>query len=300
MLRNFIDELHRRDALLAYFGWLQFALLAVFLTLSLTDARELLGQRLWLKPAKFAASIGIFVWTVGWLLGELQVPRWALSLISKGTAITMLTEIVLIALQAARGMSSHFNNRTLVDSAIFGIMGIMAVSSALLLALMLVLHFITPPDLPAIYLWAVRIGIVLFLFGGYVGGKMGSNLAHTVGGVDGGPGLPLLGWSTVLGDLRVSHALALHALQLLPLAAWLTLRLGMPPATGVAAFSVVAGVYATLTFGTYVGATRGRPLLPASNAMTMASVSPAPRGMSVTQELALSTVHQESGRPWHR
>jgi hypothetical protein len=73
--------------------------------------------------------------------------------------------------------------------------------------------------------WGMAISIVGMAVAFFMTGPNSDQLAnfegiagaHTVGAADGGPGLPLFGWSTVAGDLRIAHFFGLHALQAIPL-----------------------------------------------------------------------------------
>ena len=91
----------------------------------------------------------------------------------------------------------------------------------------------------------------------------GSAGGHTVGAPDGGPGMPVTGWSLEHGDLRVAHFVGLHALQVLPLAAWLLHRyataLSRTAATRLVVIFTVA--YAGLVVLLAAQAQRGLPLL---------------------------------------
>jgi hypothetical protein len=96
------------------------------------------------------------------------------------------------------------------------------------------------PQLPIQYVWAIRLGIVLFVIFAFEGGMMGAKLSHTIGAPDGTPGLPLLNWSVTHGDLRVAHFIGMHALQILPLLAFYVIR----STNGVIAVAVVYGLMA--------------------------------------------------------
>ena len=90
------------------------------------------------------------------------------------------------------------------------------------------------------------------------GGPMPVVGAHTVGGPDGGPGLPLTGWSREHGDVRVPHFVGLHAIQALALIAVALRRWRRPEAVRVRALLVAASSYAALFLLLLWGALRGQ------------------------------------------
>jgi len=125
------------------------------------------------------------------------------------------------------------------------------------------LFVVKKPDLPPSYFWGIRLGFLLFLIFAFQGQLMIARMAHSVGVADGGPGLPILSWSTQGGDLRIAHALGLHAFQLLPLAGWLFHKYRERlPVLGATAWTVLfALAYAGVCFGLLALALAGKPVM---------------------------------------
>jgi hypothetical protein len=205
------------------------AITAVVGTVGLfVDGRMITGLPLWDKPLKFAISVGIYAITFGWLIGQLRRGRRIAWWAGTAAAAFLAIEMVIVVGQALRYTTSHFNKSTPFDAALWSVMGgSIAVVWVATLVIAVVLFANPGPD-PARNL-AIRAGAVLSLIGMALGFLMtipspaqiqsGGGIvgAHTVGLTDGGPGIPLLGWSTVGGDLRIPHFVGMHALQLLPL-----------------------------------------------------------------------------------
>lgn len=208
-------------------GMLGIALVGLFV-----DPRIVTDAPVWLKPAKFATSVPFFLVFLAWMMNDVPPTRGlrrALSLISWILTI----EVALIFVQAARGTTSHFNVDTPLDAAIFSTMGSGIAIVWLCSMFVLWVHWRAPaPDRTLAI--AFRIGLALNILGAGVGWRMTTPSAgqvaaigrgdrprvagaHTVGGKDGGAGLPITRWSTAHGDLRAPHFVGMHALQILPL-----------------------------------------------------------------------------------
>jgi len=200
------------------------------------DARLVTGAPAWLKPAKFAISTAIYSLSLAWMFtcldGWTRTKRW----VGWTTAVVFVAEVAIIAVQAARGVTSHFNVGTVLDGVLFTVMGtgiLLAWIASIALMIAAFRHRFADGALG----WAIRLGLLITVVGASTGGLMtrptSAQLeaariermtvagAHTVGAADGGPGLPGTGWSLEHGDLRVPHFLGLHALQFVPLMALL-------------------------------------------------------------------------------
>jgi len=205
------------------------------------DHRVITGAPAWLKPAKFAISVSVYCFTFVWLLGFVEGHPRPVRLAANVTVVSLAVEMAVIIAQAARGTTSHFNLTTPLNSFLWMTMGFFITlvwSMNLLLAIMLIRQRM--PD--RAFAWSLRLGVLISSVGMALAFLMVRPTpeqvaafanpvprivgAHSVGVVDGGPGLPVLGWSTAGGDLRAAHFVGLHALQVLPLFGWLFTRRG--------------------------------------------------------------------------
>lgn len=218
MLKTFYNELNLRNPFLAKSGMFCFLLAAMLVFFPLVDPRLLQGVNVWLKPLKFFVSVGIFFWTMAWLLAYLNEPQ-KVKKISLLIFILLVIELILITYQAGQGKLSHFNISSFWDFIIFQTMGFAILANSLVVFWFFIL-FRKVIHLPSGYALAIRIGLIIFLIAGVEGFVMAGRLGHTVGAADGQEGVFLLGWAKAYGDLRVFHFLGLHALQILPLLAW--------------------------------------------------------------------------------
>jgi hypothetical protein len=263
------------------------------------DSRILTGVPIWLKPFKFAVSFAIYAATLAWLLRVLprrsRPAEWAVVAI---VGVSVL-ELGIITFQAAGGRLSHYNQATPRDALLWDLMG-MAIMVLFLATLLIAVVALRQRVGDRSVTWAIRLGLGLALVGMLLAFPMTMQQtgvpdvvgAHSVGVPDGGPGMPLTGWSLTGGDLRIGHFVGLHGLQALPLLAFILLRFGRLDETGRARLVLVAGLaYGVLTTLLTWQALRGQPLLK-PDALTMLAVS----GLAAATTIAVVLVLRRTRR----
>lgn len=173
------------------------------------------GPISWRKPILFGLTGGLTTISVAWVMGHLQ-QRKSLHTMSWIFAVSMFIEVGLITMQKWRGVGSHFNVATPFDQTVFALMGTLIMIVAVIIAIITVWSFKSLNAKPEMRL-AIRsgllflnltnvLGIILIAYGNYI---MRVSPGHA-------PNIFGQG-----GMMKVPHGLAVHAIQVLPILAWL-------------------------------------------------------------------------------
>ncbi|WP_434391255.1 hypothetical protein [Melittangium boletus] len=241
------------------------------------DPRQLVGEPVWLKPTKFYASLAVYDVTLLYLFHVLESPARRLRPIGLILSLCGLQELAVITLQAARGMRSHFSVGTSLDRLLSASMGVTVV--VLWVTMMVLAGVLMRARLrDGVLASALRLGVMVSVVGMGLAffmtvphGAQRTELAagralseqggHSFGGEDGGPGLPGVGWSTTVGDMRPAHFFGIHALQGLPLLAALLGRTRRSEWANRAIVRAAGVAWLGLTLVLGMQALRGQPVI---------------------------------------
>ncbi len=254
---HFLYTIKERNGALFYFGAACLLLALLFIVATRFTTTQVYNVNAWYKPFKFALSIAIYAWTMAWFC--FYIPDFNLNFFNWSVIILLGFEIIYIGIQAGRGQLSHYNLSSPLYATLYVFMGLAASLVTVYTAYVGILFFSNNfPSLPSYYLWAIRLGIIIFVIFSFEGALMGSRMNHTIGGADGSPGLPLINWSTKYGDPRIAHFIGMHALQVLPIVSFYLLK-------NTKATILLSALYLLLAVYTLVQALQGKPFIKAKN-----------------------------------
>jgi hypothetical protein len=218
----------------------------VHLTLLVVTGAPWQGPLSLRKASTFGLSFGVTLITITWVASFLDLSARGRAIVLGAFTVASVMETALVSLQVWRGVPSHFNLETTFDA---WIARALAGGGMVLVALIVVLTvaaFRLNPSLPISLLVAIRVGFATLVGAVVVGALMIAKGMLLVFRGD-----PEAAYATG-GVLKPTHAVALHAILVLPALAWLLsftnwneerkLRLIAVAAAGYIAFAAVIGV----------------------------------------------------------
>jgi hypothetical protein len=181
------------------------------------------GPVSWRKPTTFGISFGLTTITLAWVTGHLQITERTRWLVLGPLAVADSYEVAWVSVQRWRGVASHFNFATTLDYSLF-LAGAAAIAVTITVIVALAVLSCTRLRAAPSMAVAVRAGLLILLVAQGVGGWM---IGHGVGPASDGAtqGLTTFG---AAGVMKVPHAVAMHAIQVLPALAWLLSFAALP------------------------------------------------------------------------
>lgn len=238
--------------------------LAVTLPAYALDDRLLQGDNVWIKTIKFQVALAVYFLTLAYYArfvpaGILQSKKYkAYSLF---VCFAVVCEMVWIGGASANATASHYNTENQIMIALYGIMGFFAVtltSKSLVFGWMIWRNDQNALDLSLKR--SIALGLVLtFVLTVISAGTLSSMPGHFIGTPSSGASVPILGWSLEVGDLRVAHFFATHAMHFVPLFGLFALALSNRTHRSLVVMSSIAA-YVGLVGLTFVQALLGRPV----------------------------------------
>jgi hypothetical protein len=240
-LGAFAATLWRGSPTLAVWGLLALLAMLPMAVAAGLDERSLRGVSVWSKPLKFQASVVVLAWTTAGFMSLLDPARLN-SRTLRGMVIAQVAasafELGYIGWQAARGEPSHYYVSDAFHAAMYGLMGLGAMTlTATQAVLAWQVHRHARPGLAPAFKRSIVLGLALTFVLGSVAGAVLSGRQPAIGSV------PVVGWALAGHDLRPAHFLGIHAAQFLPLFGWLVSQ-RQPDATR--RVGVAAGIYTAL------------------------------------------------------
>jgi hypothetical protein len=239
--------------------------LLVTLAAMQVDTRLFQGDSVWLKPVKFQVALAVYLLSLAffarWLPAGMTATR-AYRAYAGFVVFACMAELAWVGGAAMFGIGSHFNVGSPVMAGLYSLMGVLAVSltsASLVYGLAIWRKAERDPD-PALSL-SIALGLVLtFVLTVPIAGTMASMPGHFVGVPVTGATVPIMGWSREVGDLRLPHFFATHAMHFLPLAGLVAARI-LDAQNARRAVWASAAVFTLFVLAAFAGALAGRPLL---------------------------------------
>ena len=242
---------------LKWSGILLIILGLIHIPIWLADGSSWEGSVSWRKPILFGISTGMTLWSLGWLAKNLKRSRLD-STIGWIVSVSLVLEVALITLQRWRGTASHFNHATTIDEVIdFSMLGLICI--AFLGICYFGVRCFGKLKLDADYRFALRAGmgfLVVSCLIGFVISIYGyERIAEGLSPEKVGKA----------GVLKFPHGIAIHALQMLPLAAWVMRRIAIPLPKRVSVVRWLTGSFVLqIVFASYQTIQRLRSRRPAN------------------------------------
>jgi hypothetical protein len=163
------------------------------------------------KPTTFGLSFGLTLASVTWATSFLRVPFR--NLVLGAFTAASVVEVTLVTTQFWRGVPSHFNFETGLDSAITGTLAAGGAVIVTAVTVWTITAFRAVADARPSMRLALRFGFVVLLIAMGIGAAM---IATGTAARDN----PQLAYTTA-GFLKPAHAVAMHAILVVPGLAWL-------------------------------------------------------------------------------